>query len=122
MLQFAETITAVGGTDQFAHSRDLVVLLSQKQLNCVKKQEEHLNTMIKSFVEVRISTALVRDPNNGVSARSNLARFVLPFVDTILSFLPDLYGCSGSSLTYASINAVLFTGHASKGTRSDHRT
>jgi len=65
MLQFADTITAVGGTDQFSRSRDLVIQLSQKQLSCVKKQEEHLNTMIKSFVEVKIATALVRASISG---------------------------------------------------------
>jgi len=61
MVHFAELVTAVGGADHFSRTRDLVMDLSQKHLNCVKKQEEHLSTMIQSFVEVKIATALVRD-------------------------------------------------------------
>lgn len=72
MVHFAETVTALGGADHFSRTRDLVVDLSQKHLNCVKKQEEHLSTMIKSFVEVRIATALVR---GAVVALFHFSRF-----------------------------------------------
>lgn len=45
-------------------SRDLVVERAAKQVACVHKQEEHMMSMVKDIVEVRIATALVRGEKN----------------------------------------------------------
>lgn len=50
----------VAGSDIFQKSRDLLMDQASKRLSCVRKQEEHMTSMIKDLVEVRIGTALVR--------------------------------------------------------------
>ena len=65
MVNFADSMALVSGSDIFQKSRDLLLDQASKRLSCVRKQEEHMSSMIKDLVEVRIGTALVCESEKG---------------------------------------------------------